>query len=456
MPRPLSSAVVLGASMSGLLAARVLSRHARRVTLVERDRLCGEAAARKGVPQGGHAHGLLANGYRIIEGYFPGTMDELEALGATRGDMVGDFLWFQYGRWKLRHRSGLRGIIMSRPCLEAAVRRRVLALPNLDVVAADGLAPVLDEARREVVGLRIRRPGAAPEMLGADLVVDASGRGSQTPAWLEANGFGRPDEDAVRVDVGYATRLFARRRGDLYDSFGAIVAGAPPTDKRYGCAMAIEGDRWMVTLSGIAGDHPPADVTGWTDFASSLAVPALHDLVAGAEPLSGIETYRFPANRRRRYDRMRRFPGGFLVVGDAVCSFNPIYGQGMTVAASEAEVLDAALAQGLGGLHERFSASARRIVDIPWAIATGEDLRYPEVAGRRPPGAGLMGRYLERVHARAAADPMVCRRFFDVVNLLAPPAALLAPAIAWRVLAHRAPAGLGSPQPDAAATSAAA
>ncbi|WP_407521046.1 FAD-dependent oxidoreductase [Methylobacterium oryzisoli] len=451
MPQPLSSVVILGASVSGLLAARILSRHADRVTLVERDRLSGEAGARKGVPQGGHAHGLLANGYRIIEGYFPGIMDELEARGATRGDMVDDFLWFQYGRWKLRHRSGLRGILLSRPCLEAAVRQRVLALPNLDVVAADGLGPVLDEAGGRVVGLRIRRPGAAPEVLDADLVVDASGRGSQTPAWLEEHGFGRPDEDAVRVDVGYATRLFARRKGELYDAFGAIIAGTPPADRRFGCAMAIEGDRWMITLSGIAGDHPPADVGGWTDFARSLAVPALHDLVTAAEPLSGVETCRFPANRRRRYDRMRRFPGGFLVVGDAVCSFNPIYGQGMTVAASEAEALDAALAEGLDGLHVRLSARARRIIDIPWSIATGEDLRYPEVVGRRPPGNGLLERYLERVHATAAADPVVCRRFFDVLNLLAPPAALLAPAIAWRVLGRRAPPGPGSPRPAAAA-----
>jgi hypothetical protein len=172
---------------------------------------------------------------------------------------------------------------------------------------------------------------------------------------------------------------------------------------------------------------------------------AVHKLVTSAPPLTDIVSYRFPANQRRLYERMKRFPAGYLVIGDAVCSFNPIYGQGMSVAATEAQALGESLSSGLDGLSQRFYAKASRIIDIPWTIATGEDLRYPQVQGPRPSGFGLVNRYLERVHAVASEDPAVCRKFFDVLNLLVPPPSLMAPSVAWRVLARRRPKGESSP-----------
>jgi 2-polyprenyl-6-methoxyphenol hydroxylase-like FAD-dependent oxidoreductase len=213
-----SAAVVLGASMSGLLAARALSRHFQSLTVVERDVLPDAESVRKGVPQSGHAHGLLASGYGVMDAYFPGLMDELEARGACRGDVAGDFLWFQFGRWKLRHRSGLRGITVSRPCLEAAVRRRVQAIPNVTFLEGfDGVGPAFGRGR--VRGLVVRPHGSdTKRTLDAHLVVDASGRGSRSPAWLDELGFGRPREVAVRVNVGYATRIFERRSGEFFDS----------------------------------------------------------------------------------------------------------------------------------------------------------------------------------------------------------------------------------------------
>jgi len=173
---------------------------------------------------------------------------------------------------------------------------------------------------------------------------------------------------------------------------------------------------------------------------------AVHKLVTSAPPLTDIVSYRFPANQRRLYERMKRFPAGYLVIGDAVCSFNPIYGQGMSVAATEAQALGESLSSGLDGLAQRFYAKASRIIDIPWTIATGEDLRYPQVQGPRPSGFGLVNRYLERVHAVASEDPAVCRKFFDVLNLLVPPPSLMAPSVAWRVLARRRPKGESSPR----------
>jgi 2-polyprenyl-6-methoxyphenol hydroxylase-like FAD-dependent oxidoreductase len=442
-----SCAVVVGASMSGLLAARALSDRFERVTVVERDELKDREEVRKGVPQAAHAHGLLASGYRVMDAYFPGMMDELEGLGARRGDVVGDFLWFQYGRWKLRHTSGLRGITVSRPCLEAAVRRRVKSLRNVRVLdGADGVNPKLDAATGRVTGYVVRRrDGGAQETLDADLVVDATGRGSQAARWLERSGFGKPDEVTVKVDVGYATRIFERRPGEFFDSMGAFIASTPPAGTRFAAVLAAEGRRWVVTLSGVLGDHPPTHERGWVAFAASLPVPAVRELVTTALPLSDIATYRFPANQRRLYERMKRFPSGYLVIGDAVCSFNPIYAQGMSVAATEAQALGEAVQAGIEGLGQRFYARARTIVDIPWTIATGEDLRFPQIEGPRPPGFRLVNRYLERVHAAASDDQVVCRRFFDVLNLLAPPASLMSPSIACRVLVRRAPRHETSP-----------
>jgi 2-polyprenyl-6-methoxyphenol hydroxylase-like FAD-dependent oxidoreductase len=441
------SAVILGGSMSGLLAARAVSRHFARVTVVERDALPDAEALRKGVPQAAHTHGLLASGFRILNEYFPGLMEELEARGAPCGDVVADMVWYQFGRWKLRHQAGLRGITVSRPCLEAAVRRRVRRLPNVTFLdETDGLRPSFDAGARRVVGLVVRaRDGGPEQTLDADLVIDASGRGSQSPKWLDGAGYGRPREIAVRANVGYATRVFARQPGDLFGGVGAVVAGTPPRGTRLGAVLAAEDGRWMVTLIGMVGDHPPVDEAAWRAFAATLPVPAIHELVSSARPLSGVVSYRYPASVRRRYERMHRFPAGYLVIGDAVCSFNPIYGQGMSVAAAEAQALEASLIADPGDLWKRFYARARRIVDVPWAIASGEDRRYPQVEGRRTPASRALNRYVEAVHAAASTDRLVCRRFFDVLNLLAPPSALLSPRVAWRVLTRRPPEGAGSP-----------
>jgi hypothetical protein len=308
------------------------------------------------------------------------------------------------------------------------------------------LNPRLDVAAGRVNGFVMQRRGrSAREVLDADLVVDATGRGSQAARWLEQSGYGRPKEITVKVDVGYATRTFERRRGEFFDSIGGIVSGTPPAGTRYGAVLAAEGRRWIVTLVGILGDYPPTNQKEWVAFAATLPVSAVHELVTSAPPLTDIVSYRFPANQRRLYERMKRFPAGYLVIGDAVCSFNPIYGQGMSVAAAEAQALEDTLKPGLDGLAQRFYARACTIIDIPWTIATGEDLRYPKVEGRRPRGFGIVSRYLERVHAAASEDRKVCRKFFDVLNLLAPPRSLMAPGVAWRVLARRRPTADTSP-----------
>ncbi len=422
--------------MAGLGAARALVDHFDRVTLVERDALQADSIHRKGVPQAQHAHGLLPSGYRILCDYFPGLADELVADGAVPGDLTGDFLWYQYGRWKLRSDCGLQGILVSRPHLERKVRRRVLALPKLTLLPDhDGEEPVFDPATRRVEGLRVRaRASGAASVLEADLVVDALGRGSPSPKWLEDWGYGKVVETVVPIEVGYATAIFERRPDDLYGSTGAIIAGTAPQSTRFAAVLGAEGNRWIVTLAGCLRDYPPTDFAEWKAFARSLPTPEVADLASGREPIGPIASYRFASNRHRHYERLKDFPAGYLVTGDAVCSFNPLYGQGMSVALSEARALDRCLAAGDRELAPRFFRETARIVASPWAIATGEDYRYPQVAGRRPAGFAILSRYMERVHRAASRDPVVLRRFFEVASLLAPPPSVLAPAIAWRVL----------------------
>lgn len=437
-PQPRRHAIVLGSSMAGLGAARALSSHFEHVTIVERDALSERLSlpSRKGVPQGNHGHGLLASGYQILDAYFPGMMDELVAEGASPGDGTRDFLWYQLGAWKLRAASDLRGIVMSRPLLEAKVRSRVRALTNVSFLAEHEVeAPVFEPSRRSVIGalVRDRRQGTS-RRLDADLVVDATGRGSLTPRWLSSWGFGETPESLIRCNVGYASATFERRPGDFMGAIGGIVSGTPPCERRAGAVFAIEDGQWLVTLAGSVGDHPPSDPDGFRLFARSLPTQDVFRLVADRESTSEIRSYRFAASRRRHYRSLARFPDGYVVLGDALCSFNPIYGQGMSVALGEAKALDECLGEGVEGIGRRFLERADALIDVPWAIAAGEDMRYPEVEGRRPPGFSLVCRYMDRVHRAASRDPVVLKRFFEVANLLRPASALMTPGIAFRVL----------------------
>jgi 2-polyprenyl-6-methoxyphenol hydroxylase-like FAD-dependent oxidoreductase len=210
----------------------------------------------------------------------------------------------------LRHDAGLRGITVSRPCLEAAIRQRVKGLRNVTFLeGAEGVKPTFDAATDRVTGLIVRpRDRSMQQTLDARLVVDASGRGSQSPKWLEELGYGQPKEVSVKVDVGYATRTFTRKAGDFFNSVGGIISGTPPKSTRYAAVLAAERDRWVVTLVGIVGDYPPTNEEAWVAFAASLPVSAVHQLVTSARPLTDIVSFRFAANQRRLYERMPRFP----------------------------------------------------------------------------------------------------------------------------------------------------
>jgi 2-polyprenyl-6-methoxyphenol hydroxylase-like FAD-dependent oxidoreductase len=436
-------AVVLGASMAGLLAARVLADAYAQVTVIDRDQLPETPMHRRGVPHGRHAHALLTGGHQALEELFPGLTAELIAHGAPTGDLLANGRWYLNGHRLRQAHSGLVALSPSRPLLEGHIRARVRALPNvalLDSCDIVGLTTTPDG--RRVTGSRVlrRADGHTEELLGADLVVDASGRGSRTPIWLQALGYARPDEEQVRIGLGYATRTYRLPPDALHGDRG-LVQAATPQHPRSGVLLQLESDRWMVTLGGRLGDHPPTDPNGFLAFAQSLQFPDIYETICDAEPLDDLVAFRFPASVRYRYERLDRFPDGLLVMGDAVCSFNPVYGQGMSVAALEALTLRRHLQRGAAPQPRHWFRDLAGVVDAPWDVAVGGDLAFPGVPGRRTPKVRLVNAYLARLHAAAAHDANLASAFLRVAGMVAPPQSLLRPSIAVRVLrASRHPA----------------
>jgi 2-polyprenyl-6-methoxyphenol hydroxylase-like FAD-dependent oxidoreductase len=422
-------AIVIGGSMGGLLAARVLSDHYQRVTVVERDAFPAVGEHRRGVPQGRHTHGLLASGRAVIEGYFPGFTRRAIAAGAVTGDIGNTARWFHQGGLLARCESGLEGILLTRPMLEGRVRDEVRALRNVQFrenLQAEGLETTPD--RKRVTALR-----TSAGVIPADLIVDASGRGSDAPKWLESVGYEKPAEERVEIALAYTTRFFRRRLGHLDGDIAGIIP-VTPSGKRGGVMLAQEGDRWTVTLISHFLPAAPPELAGFIEFARTLPAPFIHDVIRDAEPLGEPVSARFPHSLRRRYEKLARFPEGYLVFGDAISSFNPAYGQGMSVAALESVELDRALKEGQANLARRFFRRAARVVDTPWSIVVGNDLRMPEVVGPRNAGVTFINWYMSKLHRAAHHDPSLALAFHRVGNLLEPPPSILRPRNVMRVV----------------------
>ncbi|MDE9364714.1 FAD-dependent monooxygenase [Luteipulveratus sp. YIM 133132] len=444
MTQRMSRAVVIGGSLAGLLSASALADHADEVVVLDRDRLPDEPLARSGVPQSQHVHGLLASGREAMEELLPGLTDELCALGGELGDFQDRTQFYVGDRTLAGGTSGLLALAVSRPLLEHRVRTRVAALPNvtirerttvLDLVLDDESGPTARVVGVAVAPLDgVAGPEKAPsgvETVPADLVVDASGRTARTPEWLERRGFPAPAEERVRIDVAYATRQF-RRSATHADGLVAVLQPSSPELPRSAIMLAQEGDRWIVGLTGYHGVRPPTDLEEFIAYAATHPGP-VGRMLPTLEPLDDGATYRFAANVRRRYEKVRRFPAGLLVTGDALCAFDPAYGQGMSVAALEALELRGCLADGTDDLARRFFARAARHVDTPWTLVVGRDRELPGSTDPAPWATRMMNRYVGALLRAACDDAELATVFLRVSHLAAPPSTLMTPRVVAKV-----------------------
>ncbi|MFH7594219.1 FAD-dependent monooxygenase [Streptomyces racemochromogenes] len=433
-------AVVLGAGPAGLLTARVLAGYFPRVTVLERDGLPDDGPGfRPGVPQSRHVHVLWSRGIEVMERLLPGITAELTGAGAVLLESPRDFLWLSPADW-FQPVPGARMLVGSRQLLDWTLRRAVRRDRRIEVLggrAVTGLVAGPD--RRAVTGVTLR--DRAP--LAARLVVDATGRTSKAPAWLAALGYPAPEVTRYDSHLGYASRAYAPpeapQAGPVARRWRGMYVQGRPESPRGGVLVPQEDGSWLVTLLGNGEHVPPTRDPEFLEFARSLRSPALYEAIRDAEPLSEPTGFRATANEWRHYERMDRWPEGLLVVGDAACRFNPVYGHGMSVAAGAAHALDSALA---GLPAHRVPAEARALqrrtaeaAAVAWQIATSEDLRYPWTEGPPPDRATrVLQRYMSRVMAGANTDPAISGPFFGVLSLSAPPNTLLAPGTVLRVL----------------------
>lgn len=418
--------------MAGLLAARVLSDHYGEVTLVERDELPHTPANRRGVPQGGHGHTLLPGGCRALARLLPELLADLDAAGVPVVNEP-EQLYFAPGGRRLRLGRDLGDDLMtyvpSRPQLEWQVRRHVAGLPNVRILERhEATGAILAPVATRVVGVRVAGSDGAYG-LEADLVVDARGRGSTTPAWLEQLGFPRPCEQIVDVDTRYATQPVRMPASALPERL--VLVGPHARCHRGLGLFAHENDTWDFTVIGVRGQRPPSEQAAMADYVSDLVPPHIAETLRSAEPLGAVRSHHFPASRWRRYDTAR-LPEGLLVVGDAVCSLNPVYGQGMTTAALQAEALARALAAGGRDLTRRLHQAAAASIEPAWELARSGDRVHQERGTLSVPER--LDRAATRMFMRAAThDAVLSERFLRVLGMLEPPRLLQSPDSLFRI-----------------------
>ena len=446
-------AVVIGGSMAGLMTARVLADHFDQVTVLERDQIEDRPAIHKSIPQGNHLHGLLPGGEQVLSLLYPNFTDKLESLGAVRlrgGKDLAIFLadgkaYNFTGSVREPRDLGFDIYSQSRGLLEHCVRQCTRAFQNVTLRSDCSVQGLIWQNNR-VQGVRCSDDGDSNSLI-ADLIVDAGGRGSRVPRWLKELGFQVPAETTIGVDFAYSSATY-RIPGYNGEPERFLAFFEPPPGCPNGAGLQqIENDTWLLSLGGRFGEYPPTDEDGFLAFAKSLHTQRLYEIIKDAQRVSGIFHHRFPTSLQRHYERLAAFPERLLVLGDAISSFNPFYGQGMSSAALQVKALQDLLteraedSQGLEGLAPVFFAKAAQVIATPWALAAASDFAYPKTTGERPPNAEESARYFAALDALVGDDVEVHRLVMDVFNLVKPLSTLSEEPLRSGVLARQRSGG---------------
>jgi 2-polyprenyl-6-methoxyphenol hydroxylase-like FAD-dependent oxidoreductase len=430
-------AVVIGAGMGGLAAAGALAGYFEKVIVLDRDSLPSNPVPRVGTPQARHLHGLQPGGQRAFSELFPHFEEDVIKAGAVPLRVASEMRMEMPGLGLMPQRDfGWHFYCISRPLLELVTRRQAERLANVSIRPECRVFEIVAASDGETVtGVRYEAADGRQEFLPADLIIDASGRAAPTIALLRSIGRPMPDEVAIEVDLHYTTTSFVIPNDASTDWRGIATHPHAPERSRGGYMLPIEGNRWVLTLTGRLGERPPADPDGFMAYAQTLETRTIYDAIKRAERVGGFERFAFTASAWRRFDRLAAFPRHLLPLGDSICRFNPVYGQGMTVAAQEACLLRRLLgdraekADPLDGLAGSFSAEALPLVQAPWNMSAIPDLVYPETRGKRPADFQSQLKYNGALIRLAMRDAAIHRLMSEVQQLLVPPSVLQDPAI---------------------------
>ncbi len=412
---------MIGAGMAGLLAAAAAAQTGHGVLLLERDVLTAEAGDRPGVPQSRQPHVYLREGLMAAEDLLPGLTADLQRSGGVPFD-TGRLAWLGETGWAPVASSDAQVVSLSRPLFEQVVRRRVLDLDGVQLRSGCRATGLKRSGHRW-------RVGTDTGWIDADLVIDASGRGSRMPVWLTQLGYAAPTVTTVDARMGYATREYSSA-----PSLGAltgIVVQCTPASPVGGLALPVENGHWLVLASGMGEHRPPRDNAGFEAFLRTLPDPGIADFTARATPCSNVAVHRQTANRKMHYEAAAKWPEGLLVLGDALVCFNPVFGQGVTVAAGEAVVLRDALAAGMLPRESRLVMRRfAKVAALPWSIAVGQDLRQPSSVGELSRSQKLLDSWAREVSTLAVhGNAQALRSLTRLYHLVGSPASLMHPAL---------------------------
>lgn len=419
-------AIIVGASMAGLLAARICADHFKEVVILEKDELPIGPQHRKGIPQDQQLHLLLAKGNQIINRLFPGIGEELVAQGAIAGDLGLLMQWYSDGGFRPQCLTGQQTILLSRPLLENALRQRLMQKNNVLIKDQTRVS------RWQLEGGKITGIHTSEGYIEADLCVDTCGIASSVPAALDTWNYPLPRVEQVQVNVKYTSCIFERPA----DFKGLInINSDAPRNSKHGTVQAIEGNKMIVMVQGREQDDVPADIASLKAYTKQLEHPLIYQTIEHLNPLGTLTHYHIPKVRWVHFEELSRFPAGLLVLGDAICRLNPVYGQGMSSAALQAEVLNQVLQKGLReDSWKIYFKQVAQLLKSPWEVTLAEDFKFAGTQGQAPKIPKLVERYFAKLSRVMNQDPVLFVAFASVVNLMKPPTSLLRPNLIWRVL----------------------